>query len=386
MISSTNQQVVSIINALTDYLFSDKLDQGIVEFKKYTPIEEPIVITMELMRAFIDKTATPEQLESLEKLTMQTLRKFSEEDKENSLIFNIDGFRYHVKNSANDYTVYSKYKAPDFSDLPEKFKDPVVHDVNVIHERFIELTNLYPQQSFVTFSNKDRYSSNEFNEYGIARINNYYPIAYVSKDLLDLCDKFPEAFNKEQLIFINDNKTCSFQKIEGSQKTLEDTFAAWKSLLIKKKATFDSPFSFNDSDNYGYIEETDTHILMSQRSQNTLYAYIFEKSTGRYKVWKASQEIKADHDDFYYSEMIDDCANYLEMAQYYIGQSYGPTTYPVMVNHDGYDKSAQHYLHHFEDDYGLIYDSSFGFNLQSNDSGNLLSDFDLLLTVIRNYN
>lgn len=386
MISSPNQQVVSIINSLTDYLFSDKLDHGIVEFKKYTPIEEPVVITIDLMRAVIDKTATPEQLELVEKLTMQTLNKFSQEDQVNSLIFNIDGFRYHVKHSDKDYTVYSKYKAPDFSELPEKFKEPVVHDVDVIHSRFIELTSLYPQQSFITFTNKDRYSSNEFSEYGIARLNNYYPVAYVSKDLLALCDKFPEAFSVEQLSFIDENKKSSFQKVEGSQKTLEDAFKVWKSLLRKKKATADKQFAFNDADNYAYLEETDTHLLMSQRSQNTLYAYVFEKATGRYKVWNASREIKADHDDFYYSEMIDDCANYLEMAQYYIGQSYGPRTYPVMVNYDGYDKSAEHYLHHFEDDDGLVYDSTIGFNLQSKDSGNLLSDFDLLLTVVQNYN
>jgi hypothetical protein len=74
------------------------------------------------------------------------------------------------------------------------------------------------------------------------------------------------------------------------------------------------------------------------------------------------------------------------MAQYYIGRSYGPTTYPVMVEHDGYDKSAQHYLQNFADDDGLVYDSSRGFNLQSDDAGNLFSDFDLLLQVIHHYN
>lgn len=386
MTTSTNQQVVSIVNALTDYLFSDKLDQSIVEFKKYTAVEEPVVMTMELMRAVIDKTATPEQLELVNKLTMQKLRKVSEEDSTNSLIFNIDGFRYHVKQSVNDYTVYSKYKAPDFSSLPEKFKEPIIYDVDLIHERFIELTSLYPQQSFITFNNKDRYSSNEFNEYGIARLSTYYSVAYVSKDLLELCDKFPEAFSEEQLAFIDENKKGSFQKIERSQKTLEDAFKVWKSLLRKKKATADKQFAFNDSDNYAYLEETDTHLMMSQRSQNTLYAYVFEKATGRYKVWKAARDVKADHDDFYYSEMVEDCTDYLEMAQYYIGRSYGPTTYPVMVEHDGYDKSAQYYLHHFEDDNGLVYDSARGFNLQSDDSGNLMSDFDLLLTVIHHYN
>lgn len=382
--TNVNQQVVSIVDALTDYLFSDKLDQSIVEQKEVLPKEDKIEMTRELMNAIINKTATPEQEDIMMKMTLQTLRK--QEDVVDFVIFNLDGFRYHVKRMPNSYTVYSKYKAPDFSALPAKFKEPVVHDVDVIHARFLELTGLYPQQSFITFTNKDRYSSNEFREYIIARLSSHYPLAYVSQDLLTLCDKFPEAFSEEQLTFIEDNKKSSFQKVTSSQETLEKTFNVWKNLLRKKKATPEKEFAFNDSDNFAYLEETDTHLLMSQRSQNTLYAYVFEKATGRYKVWKAAREINASLDDFYYSEMVEDCANYLEMAKYYIGRDYGPVTYPVMVEHDGYVKSAQHYLHHFEDDNGLVYDSARGFNLQSDDSGNLMSDFDLLLTVIHHYN
>lgn len=338
--TNTNQQVVSIVDALTDYLFSDKLDQSVVEQKEVLPKEEKIEMTRELMNAIINKTATPEQEELMIKMTLQTLRK--QEEVVDFVIFNLDGFRYHVKRMPNSYTVYSKYKAPDFSALPAKFKEPVVYDLDVIHSRFTELTGLYPQQSFITFTNKDRYSSNEFREYIIARLSSHYPLAYVSQDLLELCDKFPEAFSEEQLTFIEDNKKSSFQKVTSSQETLEKTFNVWKNLLRKKKATPEKEFAFNDSDNFAYLQDTDDHLLMSQRSQNTLYAYVFEKSTGRYKVWKAARHVNAEPDDFYYSEMVEDCTNYLEMVKYYIGRDYGPVSYPIMVEHDGYVLSLIH--------------------------------------------
>lgn len=382
--TNTNQQVVSIVDALTDYLFSDKFDQSLVESREVLPAQELIEMSDKLLDAVKNKNKTPEQDEMIGKYLQQSLRKL--EKVEDFVIFNLDGFRYHVKRLPYSHTVYSKYKAPDFSALPAKFKEPVVHDLDVIHSRFTELTSLYPQQDFITFTNKDRYSSNEFSDYVITRLSSHYLLAYVSQDLLELCDKFPEAFSEEQLTFIEDNKKSSFQKVTSSQETLEKTFNVWKNLLRKKKATPEKEFAFNDSDNFAYLQDTDDHLLMSQRSQNTLYAYVFEKSTGRYKVWKAARHVNAELDDFYYSEMVEDCTNYLEMVKYYIGRDYGPVSYPIMVEHDGYVKSAQHYLHHFDDDKGLVYDSARGFNLQSDDSGNLMSDFDLLLTVINHYN
>lgn len=385
MTTSANYQVTSIVNALTDYLFSDKLDQSIIEFKHYV-VEETAVMTMELMRAIIDKTATPEQLDLMDRITRKQLRQISDKDEANSLIFNIDGVRYQVKQEVDQYTVYSKYQVPDFSNLPEKFNEPVVNDLDVIHSRFIELTGLYPKLSFTTFNNKDRYSSNEFQDYCIARLSSNYPVSYVSKDLLELCSKFPEAFTAEQLSYIEANKLSSFQASGRSQEALENMFKVWKSLLLKKKATFEKQFAFNDLDNYAYLEETKTHLLMSQRSQNTLYAYVLEKATGVYKVWSASRVIDAPLDDFYYSEMVDDCDNYLEMVKYYMRSAYGPTSYPVAIEHNGYEKPAQYYLHNFNDDNDLVYDSTRGFNLQSDHSGNLRSDFDLLLTVIQHYN
>lgn len=51
---------------------------------------------------------------------------------------------------------------------------------------------------------------------------------------------------------------------------------------------------------------------------------------------------------------------------------YGPKSYPVMIAHDGYIKSAQYHLDNFNDDDGLVYDSVRGCNLHSPDCGNLL--------------
>jgi len=383
MTATANQQIVNIVNTLTNYIFSDKFDQRLIEQRVVAEYQDPILLTRELMDLVVKKNKTPEENELLLRYSQQTLRTMNKE--EDFVIFNLNGVRYHVKRLPENYTLYSKYQAPDFSNLPDRFKEPVTNDITLIHERFIELTSLYPALSFIKFKNKDRFSSNEFNEYCIARITNHYPVAYVSKDLLTLCEHFKEAFNDEQLAVIQQHKESSFQPITQSQKALEKMFVAWKKLLTKKKATFNKPFSFNDCDNHAYLQETETHLLMSQRSQNTLYAYVFEKATGRYKIWSAAHVINAKIDDFYYSEMIADCANYLEMAQYYIGRDYGPTTYPVMLTHKGYEQSAEYHLNHFDDDSGLIYDSERGCNIQSVDAGNLLSDFDLLNDVLHHY-
>lgn len=383
MTHQANNQVVDIVNTLTDYLFSDRFDQSLIESKEHHLRAPRVEMTMELMRAIIDKTATPEQLELMEQITLQSLNKIN--DVHNSLVFNLAGSRYHVKQEYDQYTVYSKYKAPDFSGLPDEFKESVVDDVDVIHEKFVKLTSLYPAQDFMKFKNKDRYSSNEFSEYCIVRLSSAYPVAYASKDFFELCDHFPEAFTAEQLAFIETNRVESFQAYEKAQQSLEAMFKEWKKLLKKKKATPAKHFAFNDMDNFAFLDETETHLLMSQRSQNTLYAYVFEKATGRYKVWTAAHEVNAEPDDFYYSEMVDDCENYLEMVQYYIGRDYGPKSYPVMIAHDGYIKSAQYYLNNFNSDDGLVYDSLRGCNLHSPDCGNLLGDFDLLLSVVDHY-
>lgn len=383
MTEQSNKHVVDIVNTLTDFLFSDRFDQSLIESKEHHLRAPRVEMTMELMRAIIDKTATPEQLELMEQITLQSLNKIN--DVHNSLVFHLDGSRYHVKQEYDQYTVYSKYKAPDFSCLPDEFKESVVDDVDVIHEKFVKLTSLYPAQDFMKFKNKDRYSSNEFSEYCIVRLSSAYPVAYAAKELFELCDHFPEAFTDAQLGFIKANKEESFQPYDKSQQSLELMFKEWKKLLKKKKATPANPFAFNDMDNYAFLDETETHLLMSQRSQNTLYAYVFEKETGRYKVWTAAHEVNADSTDFYYSEMVEDCSNYLEMVQYYIGRDYGPKSYPVMVAHDGYVKSAKYHLNNFNDDNGLVYDSVRGCNLHSPDCGNLLGDFDLLLSVIDHY-
>jgi hypothetical protein len=382
--NSVNEQLISIVDTLTDYLLSDRLDQKLVDKKEVHSKEEKVMLTNDLFNAILSKNTTPEQQEMMEKFTQQTIR----EKKEivDFVIFNLDGFRYQVKRLPHNYTLYSKYKIPDFSNMPEKFKEPVSDDTETIHSRFIELTGLYPQQNFTTFVDKDRYSSNEFQEFCIGRLTNYYAVVYVSKDLLALCEHFSDAFTAPQLDFIKTHKENSFQQVIGAQKTLESMFSSWKDLLLHKKATADQPFSFNDLDNDAYLEETDTHLMMSQKSQNTLYSYVFEKSTGRYKVWKAALAVKADADDFYYTEMVEDCSNYLEMVQYYLGRSYGPISYPVMVNHDGYFKSAQYYLYHFDDNQHLIYDSFQGFNLQCDDAGNLLEDFRILDGLIVRHN
>lgn len=383
MNTNVNKQTVDIVDTLTNYIFSVKFDQRLVEQRQVAEHQDPILFTRELMDLIVKKDKTDEENELILRYSQQTLRTLNKED--DFVIFHLDDVRYQVKRLPESYTVYSRYQEPDFSTMPEKFKQPIANDIDVIHERFIELTSLYPAISFVKFNNKDRYSSNEFKQYCIARISTHYPVAYVSKDLLTLCDKFKEAFSAEQLAFIEEHRENSFEPLDGAQKSLEKMFSAWKKLLTRKKATAAKPFSFNDCDNHAYLQETETHLLMSQRSQNTLYAYVLEKSTGRYKVWTASRVVEAPIDDFYYSEMIEDCVNYLEMVKYYIGRDYGTTDYPVMLTHKGYVQSAEYHLTHFDDDNGLVYDSKRGCNLQSDDAGNLLSDFDLLNDVLHHY-
>lgn len=383
MTNSVNKQTVDIVNTLTNYIFSDNFDQSLIEQRDVSEHQDPIMFTRELMDLIVKKDKTPEEESLILRYSQQTLRNLNKEA--DFVIFHLDGVRYHVKRMPESYTVYSRYQAPDFSNLPERFKEPVVNDLAVIHERFTELTSLYPALSFVKFHNKDKYSSNEFNQYCIARVSTHYPVAFVSKDLLALCDKFKDVFSDEQFAFIDQHRESSFQPVDESQKALEKMFSVWRKFLTRKKSTIKKPFSFNDCDNHAYLQSTDTHLLMSQRSQNTLYAYVLEKSTGRYKVWTAARVIEASLDDFYYSEMIEDCANYLEMVQYYIGRDYGSTDYPVMLTHKGYVQSAEYHLTHFDDDNGLVYDSERGCNIQSDDAGNLLSDFDLLNDVLHHY-
>lgn len=57
MSNNSNQEVVSIVNTLTDYLFSDRFDQSLIESKEHHLRAHRVEMTMELMRAILDKTA-----------------------------------------------------------------------------------------------------------------------------------------------------------------------------------------------------------------------------------------------------------------------------------------------------------------------------------------
>lgn len=383
MNNSTTANMEEIIDTLTDYLFSDKLSQDFFVEKNCLQADKKVEMNRELIDATLEQNPTPEQLDLLMRFALQTLR--TQKKEEDFVIFMIDDVRYHVKRLPDNYTLYSRYQTPDFTTLADKFKEPIANDIEIIQSRFIELTGLYPSLSFVTFNNKDRYSSNEFKDFCIARLHTYYPFAYATPEMLALCEHFKDAFTPEQLAFIESNKVNSFQYSQQHQKSLEIMFSSWVNLLNKEKATVNNEFHFNDSDNHAFVEENGDYRLMSQRSQNTQYTYVLEKSTGRYKIWHSAHIIKTTIDDDYHAEMIADCENYLDMAKYYLRNAYGPTSYPVELNHKGYEKPSLYYLTHFDDDDMIVYDSKRGFNLHSDHAGNLSTDFELLVSVLDHY-
>lgn len=284
------------------------------------------------------------------------------------IVFKLDNVRYKFKQSAG-YLSVSAYKKPSFSKIDKKYKEKPLSSNVELHAPLInELAEQFHYTDFLKLN-----TETEANEFCIGRfgLKTYFTTA-----MLNLCYQFKHIFSEPQLNALEAFEKDSFDHSKKQNKSLVKMFTVWEKFLRKHKHGASNKYRFNDHDNWAFIEETDTHILIEQASQNTVFAYVKNKATNVIKVWYSATINNDDVES--YEELLDDSKDYVEMMRR-IQTHYGFYVYPFDITADGYFKSTRYYLEHPDDtsDF-LVFDSSKGYNLKSALCYCLETDIDIL--------
>jgi len=292
--------------------------------------------------------------------------------------FQIDGYTYIFSRHPNNTNLtVTQYKKVDLKNLHSDYQERVSLDPAAFEKMFLRITADVPRDAFV--NNKKKKGSVE------SIILAADTTEFCSSAFLDLCEQFPEAFSENQLDEIKSFRHVDFcdRSLKGHNKYLNTMFKNWTAFLLKNSATVTQPFVFNDSDNSAYLEETDDYMMMVQKSQNTVYAYIMEKSTSRIKVWNSCAIYPAAECDLdYYSENKN---TYFEAVASVL-QPYSYDVYYANLDHlASYIKTPAYYLNNFESAFEIIYDTQQGYDVHSLHSQNLMSDFVLLNDILKHY-
>lgn len=309
-------------------------------------------------------------------------REFSDQFRESLLsrgkpaeaLITVDGVDFHFKKS-DRYGLVSIYRLHkgDFSAIDSKFNETVTDDVAVLTERFKELAIGHTSDDFALDTPYDRFVKS-----GVIGFGMYLPMTYfVSEHFIDLCRKSEALIDQEScdiLLALEENPMVAIPEVNDN---LNYIFDKWFKFLVKKKATVNKQFIYNDHDNFAYQASNHRCEMMFQRSQNVVYVYVREKSSGTIKVFN-SVAISVDYMEDMIKDWISDDLTYVEVMNH-IMDSYGAPMYPIGLDHlDGYLKSPEYHMNNFDSDDNIIYDSVRGYNTRSKHVSNMISDFDIL--------
>lgn len=196
-------------------------------------------------------------------------------------------------------------------------------------------------------------------------------LATATERFFELTQQFETIYTPEEMEFINYKRYTNTKKADQYASKM---FDRWIDFLKAGNYTATNRFVFNDLDNEAFIEENDKFILMSQKSQNTLFAYIKEKSTQRIKVFNYAEKMEFCD---YGQKTFEQSKNYLELFKK-LNNHYSYENYYFDFESNLYPRFFEYYLNHFETINNLVYDSAYGFNVRSHYINTLEEDFELL--------
>jgi hypothetical protein len=290
----------------------------------------------------------------------------------------IDGYTYVFHRYPNKTgIIVTRHKKIDAKKLNPDYQALVTIDPAKFEKMFLRIAADIPRDSFLMDKKKDASFKAVILSDDVAE--------FCDPAFLDLCEQFPEAFTSNQLNEIAQFRQCEFDNFHATayNRDLNRMFKNWFPFLVAKNATVDKPFVFNDSDNYAYFEENDIYQLMVQKSQNTIYVYIREKSTKRIKVWNSCAVFPSSECDLdsYSKEKY----TYLD-AVTNVMKPYSYDIYYANLDHlDSYLKTPSYYFNNFNIEFGIIYDTARGYKINSAHAQNAMSDFTLLNDILKYY-
>lgn len=370
---TTTKQVTpeDLIFKLSEVLFSQEAEQFIQVINK---IEANANFKLGCTMEEYSKMSDAEKNAVFDKIEQDTKGK----NKEGILEFTLDGERYELRHNTQDNRIYlSHYKTDPIFEVQDILKKNVSKDLDTFKKDLTEISEICDLKQFVKpeFDRLDPFYNN------IIASRTFQSVSiYMSDEALSVIFNLKSLFTPEEQVTIESLMKTKFAiHTEYFDADILQFFIKWIPKLRDGSYTEDNKLEFNDLDNHAYCVNNEKYLMIVQESQNTIFAYVFNKNNSQIKVWNCSlissgnMEYEMNHYETYLDLMKE------------IGNPYSYYNFPIEMKGTSYPKSANYYMEHFDDESGfLVFDSLKGFRVNTYLSDSMATDVPLLISVIDN--
>jgi hypothetical protein len=358
-----------LIFKLSEVLFSPEAEQFIQVINKFEANANfNLGCTMEEYRQMTDA----EQIAVFAKIEQDTKGK----NKEGKIEFTLNGERYELRHNTQDNRIYlSHYKTEPVFKIQDILKKNVSKDLGTFKKDLTKISEVCDLNQFVTprVDRLDPFYSN------IIASRTFDTVSiYLSDQALMVLEKLKSLFTPEEKATIESLITTKFAiHTQRFDDALIQFFVKWIPKLRDGSYTEDKQLEFNDLDNHAYCVNNEKCLMIVQESQNTIFAYVFNKENSQIKVWNCAQ-ISSGNLDY----EMNHYETYLDLMKE-MGNPYSYHNFPIEMKGISYPKSANYYMDNFEDESEfLVFDSFKGFRVNTYFSDCMATDVPLLISVV----
>lgn len=360
-----------IIFKLSNILFSQEAEQFIQVINK---VEANANLNLGYTMEEFRKMTHEDQIAIISKIEEQTKGK----NREGKIEFTLDGERYELRHNTQENSIYlSHYKTEPVFEVNDLLNNKVSKDLDTFKNDLTKISEVCELNQFLT-PRHDRLDA-FYNNIIASRTFRSVSI-YLSEEALNIIGKLKSLFTPEEQAFIDSIITTKFAiHTEHFESEMIQFFIKWIPKLKDGKYTEDNKMEFNDLDNHAYCVNNEKFLMIVQESQNTIFAYVFNKANSQIKVWSCAWISKSDYNCEYEMSKYE---TYFDLMKY-IGDPYSYYCFPVEMKGSSYPKSANYYMDHFDDEGdSMVFDSLKGFRVNTYLSDCMATDVPLLLSVL----
>jgi hypothetical protein len=358
-----------LIFKLSEVLFSQEAEQFIQVINKFEANANfKLGCTMEEYRKLTDA----EQNALFAKLEKETKGK----NKEGKIEFTLNGERYELRHNTQENRIFlSHYKTAPVIEVQDILKKNVSKDLDTFKKDLTKISEVCDLNQFVTprVDRLDPFYNN------IIASRTFQSVSiYLSDEALSVMGNLKSLFTPEEQATIDSLVITKFAiHTQRFDDELIQFFVKWIPKLRDGGYTEEKQLEFNDLDNHAYCVNNEKRLMIVQESQNTIFAYVFNKENSQIKVWNCAQ-ISSGNLDY----EMNHYETYLDLMKE-MGNPYSYYNFPIEMKGVSYPKSANYYMDNFEDESEfLVFDSFKGFRVNTYYSDCMATDVPLLISVV----
>lgn len=356
---------------LSEVLFSSEVEPFIQVLNK---IEATTNFELGVSLEDFRKMTDAEQKEVLDKVTERTKNKITE----SKIEFMLDGQHYELRHDIQENRIFLAHyatKEQNTVEVQDILKKAVAKDRNTFLQDLVQISHECPVNQFLE---ERSFHREPFYNNMIASRTFQSVSIHLSDEALKIFEKLKPLFSTEEQLAIESRNTTKFAiHTQHFADEMIQFFMNWIPKLADGQYTEANPMVFNDLDNHAYCVSNAQLLMIVQESQNTIFAYVFNKETLQIKVWTCANvsnddcEYKMNHYDTYQNVMKE------------MGAPYSYYNFPTEMLGVSYPKSAQYFFNHFEDESDfLVFDSKRGFRVNTFYSDCMATDVPLLNSIV----